>query len=176
MRSEPVLKQAQFNPKVKVYWLLSALLICTVTMFGIVLVPVVAILVWFFAGKMLAAMSATLSKKKLVVKKGVLVRVEKSIPLDKITDVALEQGPIMRMLGIHKLSFETAGQSGQGALVSLLGVQDPHEFREAILAQKERLFDNQESTVTSNTPDEQALLLRLTEAVERIEKRLQGGA
>ncbi|MEI8642252.1 PH domain-containing protein [Pseudoalteromonas sp. Hal099] len=51
------------------------------------------------AGKILAAMSAQLLTQKLVVKRGILFKEEKSIPLEKITDVGLNQGPLMRFLG-----------------------------------------------------------------------------
>lgn len=180
---EKVLTSAQFDPKAKQYWLVIWLLVCCLTLFGIVLIPVIAVIVWVVSGRILAAMSATLSEKKLVVKRGILVRVEKSIPLDKITDVALSQGPIMRMFGIHRLSFETAGQSGTGALVSLLGVIEAAQFREAILTQKEKLADNQQHTSESVSStqglrqsdcgsQQRELIERLVEAVERIDARL----
>ncbi|MFY8275312.1 PH domain-containing protein [Pseudoalteromonas sp. SSDWG2] len=174
MKQESVLATAQFDPKVKQYWLLTWLFVCCVTLFGIVLLPVVGVVVWVVSGKMLDAMSATLSEKKLVVKRGILVKVEKSIPLDKITDVALTQGPIMRLFNLQRLSFETAGQSGTGALVSLLGVIDAQQFREQILTQKERLAEKQQKTASSepSSVPEQELLQRLVNAVERIEQRL----
>jgi len=100
---------------------------------------VVLFVVWLVAGKILAAMSAQLLTQKLVVKRGILFKEEKSIPLEKITDVGLNQGPLMRFFGLYRLSFETAGQSGHGALVSLLGVENASEFREAILEQKDNL-------------------------------------
>ncbi|MEL0614992.1 PH domain-containing protein, partial [Marinomonas arenicola] len=78
--------------------------------------------------KILAAMSAQLLTQKLVVKRGILFKEEKSIPLEKITDVGLSQGPLMRLFGLYRLSFETAGQSGHGALVSLLGVVNSLAF------------------------------------------------
>ncbi len=179
--SETVLASAQFDPKVKQYWLVIWLVVCCFTLFGVVLIPVIAVIVWVVGGRMLAAMSATLSEKKLVVKRGILVRVEKSIPLDKITDVALSQGPVMRMFGIHRLSFETAGQSGPGALVSLLGVVEAAQFREAILTQKERLADKLQQTSAPQPPSadktdaaliQRELMERLVDAVERIDTRL----
>lgn len=173
-KSETILHTAQFDPKVKQYWLVLWLLIGTVTLFGIVLLPLIAIVVWLVSGRMLAAMSATLSEKKLVVKRGIFVRVEKSIPLEKITDVALSQGPVMRLFGIYSLSFETAGQSAAGALVSLLGVVDAEQFREAILTQKEHLVEKHQGASSKVEPDqEQALMARLVDAVERIDKRLE---
>ncbi|WP_105189457.1 PH domain-containing protein [Pseudoalteromonas sp. T1lg48] len=179
MSSETILNSAQFDPRVKQYWLTIWLLVATVTLFGIVLLPIVAVLVWWLGGRILAAMSATLSEKKLVVKRGIWVREEKSIPLDKITDVAMTQGPLMRVFGLYRLSFETAGQSGPGALVSLLGVVDAQQFREAILTQKERAaaqLGNHNSAQSAAkdraNEDEQALMERLLDAVERIDARL----
>ncbi|WP_105258451.1 PH domain-containing protein [Pseudoalteromonas sp. T1lg88] len=179
MSSETILNTAQFDPRVKQYWLTIWLLVASITLFGIALLPIVAVLVWWLGGRILAAMSATLSEKKLVVKRGIWVREEKSIPLDKITDVAMTQGPLMRVFGLHRLSFETAGQSGPGALVSLLGVVDAHHFREAILTQKERAATQQgehhhgQSAAQGGTnQDNQALMQRLVDAVERIDARL----
>ena len=41
----------------------------------------------------------------------------------------------MRQFDLHTLTVETAGQSGQGALVSLTGIIDAKSFREAVLNQ-----------------------------------------
>ena len=80
----------------------------------------------------------------------------------------------MRLFNIHKLSFETAGQSGVGALVSLLGVVEAEHFREMILEQKEALSSNtpvsrkQEAEPAAAPTD----LTTLTESVQRIEALL----
>ena len=50
MSSETILHSAQFNPKVKQYWLVLWLLVATVTLFGIVFIPVIAIVVWLYQG------------------------------------------------------------------------------------------------------------------------------
>ena len=44
----------------------------------------------------------------------------------------------MRWAGIKRLGIETAGQSGPGALVSLLGVVDSDAFRGLVLDQRDR--------------------------------------
>ena len=99
---------------------------------------------------------------------------EKSIPLEKITDVGLSQGPIMRMFGLYRLSFETAGQSGHGALVSLLGVENASEFREAILEQKDNLTTSTPAKSSNEeSPQSQLELIRaLTYSVKNIENML----
>lgn len=171
--SNSVLKSASFDSKVKQYWMTTACLFSALALVTIPLIPVVLIIVWLVAGKILAAMSAQLLTQKLVVKRGILFKEEKSIPLEKITDVGLSQGPLMRLFGLYRLSFETAGQSGHGALVSLLGVVNASEFREAILEQKDNLAA-QAPKMEEFAEDHlnQALLARLVEVVERIDTRL----
>lgn len=171
--NEKVLLQASFNPKVKAYWTVSGVLVAMFTLVGIPFIPFVALIIWLVSSAMLNAMSARLLERKLVVKRGVFFVVEKSIPLEKITDVALSQGPLMRLFGLYQLSFETAGQSGTGALVSLIGIEDASEFRETILQQKDSLTLNQPKTSdTSASKAEPNELLQLTKSVQNIENML----
>jgi putative membrane protein len=97
-------------------------------------------------------------------------KVEKSIPLEKITDVGLTQGPLMRFFKLYRLDFETAGQSSQGALVSMIGIVDAIEFRETILAQKDKL-QNQTSSPEPTTKTSE--LGDLVNSVKRIEALLE---
>ncbi|MCO6356970.1 PH domain-containing protein [Pseudoalteromonas shioyasakiensis] len=171
--TETSLTSASFDPKVKQYWLLLGIFTCVISMVGIPFIPIVALIIWLVAGRILAAMSATLLTRKLVVKRGVFFKEEKSIPLEKITDVALSQGPLMRQFGLYRLSFETAGQSGQGALVSLLGVIDAESFREAILKQKDEMTQSSSAKHEHQPEDTQLELLRsLTYSVKNIEQML----
>ncbi|MEM0910074.1 MAG: PH domain-containing protein [Pseudomonadota bacterium] len=148
---ETVLQSARFEPKVKQYWLVFWILLSVATVVLIPLLPVVIILVLIFSQRILDAMSAELFERKLVVKRGILVKIEKSIPLEKITDVGLTQGPLMRFFDIYRLDFETAGQSGAGALVSMLGIVDAKVFRESILTQKDVV---QGTTVKPDAPED----------------------
>lgn len=170
--SERVIFEATFNPAVKTYWLLSLLLVSSITIVGI---PFLIISIPFFfliSGKILAAMSAVVTERKLVVKRGVFNKEEKSIPLEKITDVAMVQGPLMRLFNLYRLSFETAGQSAQGALVSLIGINDADAFRETILSQKDKLLTNT-SAFPKDKVDENDDMKLLIESVQRIEQLLE---
>ena len=137
---ERVLWEAKFNPRVRTYWLLSGVIILAVTIVGIPLIPV-----WYFVGlalteRYLRRMRCTLKERTLQVEKGIFNRVEKTVPLEKITDLGLQQGPIMRYLGIESLTVETAGQSSQGALLKLMGVIDTRRFRDAVLQQRDKMM------------------------------------
>ncbi len=137
MREDPVIRSAEFNPKVCVYWLLTGIIVLTVTIVGIPLLFLWIPFGLLFTRRYLERMECELTAKALKVKKGILVRVEKTIPLEKITDMGMMQGPIMRQFELHTLTVETAGQSGPGSLVSLTGIVDAKDFREAVLQQRD---------------------------------------
>jgi putative membrane protein len=170
--SERIIISATFNPAVKTYWLISLLLVSTITVVGIPVLIISIPLFFLISSKILAAMSAIVTERKLVVKRGVFNKEEKSIPLEKITDVAMVQGPLMRVFNLYRLSFETAGQSAQGALVSLIGINDADTFRETILAQKDKLLTGNNATPEQKT-DENNDMKVLIASVKRIELLLE---
>ena len=170
--SERIIISATFNPAVKTYWLVSLLLVSTITVVGIPVLIISIPLFFLISSKILAAMSAIVTERKLVVKRGVFNKEEKSIPLEKITDVAMVQGPLMRVFNLYRLSFETAGQSAQGALVSLIGINDADTFRETILAQKDKLLTGNNAMSEQKT-DENNDMKVLIDSVKRIELLLE---
>jgi putative membrane protein len=108
---------------------------------AVVTIPILP-LVWLYYRRYFATLEVVLTTRELQVGRGILTREEKSIPLEKITDLALFQGPIMRWLGLKGLRVETAGQSGSGsALVSLVGLANPDDFRDAALDQRDKVTE-----------------------------------
>jgi len=69
---------------------------------------------------------------------GVFFLFRKSIPLERITDVALVQGPLLRYFGIWVMQIQTAGSAQCEAV--LFGVRNPEEVRELILSQRQRIY------------------------------------
>ncbi len=157
MQKERLIRAATFNPRVKTYWLLSGALLCVLTIVGIPFLLIWIPLGLIFTGRYLDRMSCELTNKALKVRKGLLVRTEKTIPLEKITDMGMVQGPIMRWLDIERLSVETAGQSGTGALVSLVGIEHAKDFREAVLEQRDEVSSRSaRQEATEATPSSEA--------------------
>lgn len=177
MSTETYLRKAEFNPKVCTYWLLSVALVLTVTIVGIPL-----LLLWFpigfvFTKRHLDRMECLLTEKALKVNKGIFVRVEKTIPLEKITDMGMVQGPIMRYFDLHTLTVETAGQSAEGALVSLTGIKDAKAFREAVLSQRDAISapspHSTPEAVRQDPSDASSLLSEIRDSLLRIEAKLE---
>ena len=137
--NDNIIKDAEFNDAVTTYWLLNGIILCIVTVIGIPF-----LLFWivggkFFTRKYLDSHKCTLTDKSLKVSKGIFTRVEKTVPLDRITDLGIVQGPIMRYFDIEALSVETAGNSMGASLVQLTGIKDGRAFRDLVLAQRDRI-------------------------------------
>lgn len=141
MREEEVLLRVRFDEKLKTYWFVQTAWILLISFIGIPFLPIwlLGFGQWLCA-KRFANMQAELTKRSLNLRMGYLIRVEKNVPLDKIQDLALREGPILRKLGLSALHIETAGGSGQGMPdASLVGVVDAVAFRDAVLDQREEV-------------------------------------
>jgi putative membrane protein len=179
MRSEAILRSATFDRRVIKYWMISTFIILAVCVVTIVLIPVV----WAFARpimeRYLARMSCELTERSLILRKGWLNRIEKTIPLDKITDLAMFQGPIMRAMDLKGFRVETAGSGGAatGYLVSMIGIIDTDEFRAAVLDQKERVESEHRGGLvsTNDRPESDHEVLReIRDILVRLETSMTG--
>ncbi len=142
-KRERVLHEATFSPGAPTYFTMTACLGLIPTIIGIVLIPVAAPLSLWYWGKYYSRLRVVLTSRDLKVHRGILNREEKSVPLEKITDLAVYQGPIMRYMGLKGIRVETAGQSNQeGALVRVVGIEDTDGFRDMVLNQRDRIADN----------------------------------
>lgn len=178
MVEHKILAEAEFTKKACTYWLLSGALNLTVIVVGIPLLPFWFIFGMMITGKYLEHMGCTLTEKTLIVRKGMFNRIEKTIPLEKITDLGLKQGPIMRALDLHALTVETAGSSGGtdgGALVSLIGIKDTIGFRNQVLAQRDLLNsgDAQAQAASPTAPSDHEVLSDIRDTLHRIEDAIK---
>ena len=75
-----------------------------------------------------------LTSRVLVYRRGLLIKTEKTIPLTRIQDLGMLQGPLMRLFGIYRLKIETAGQSAPGGAgeAALVGVVNAPAFRDRV--------------------------------------------
>jgi putative membrane protein len=177
----PVLWDATFDPKVKTYYLWATPVIFCLT---IVLIPVAIIYVIvgsFFVQRHIDNLGCTLTARTLEIKKGIWNKTESTIPLEKITDLQMFQGPIMRHFGLRGFKVETAGQSSGpgGSLVNIIGIVDAVEFRKRVLDQRDALASRQSSSGSSPTAapppsDTQtlAVLSEIRDTLTRIESTL----
>jgi putative membrane protein len=184
-RQEPTLEQAKIRRQYISYHVIAnnwPLLVMIITI-PILLISV-PISLWVYKRRY-ERLLVTLHPKTLKIRQGILVVHEKTIPLNKITDLAIFHGPIMRMLGLKGLRVETAGQTGTGgALATVIGIEDTDDFRDAVLDQRDKITDNQgpgpasvaQTAQTAQTAPSatgaDTLLQDIRDTLMRIEKRL----
>lgn len=107
-----VLRIAEFNPKIKTYLLMTVAFFMSITIIGIPLM-----IIWFlglgqyFTKRYYEGLRCRLTDRNLEFKKGVLFRVEKTIPLENIQDLTFIDNPILQWLDLRMLKIETAEQS-----------------------------------------------------------------
>lgn len=139
-----VLREATFNPKVKTYIFFIVLFFLITSVIGIVLIPF-----WIFglgqwlSGKFFKTLSCTITSKQLKFSKGLIVHIEKTIPLENIQDLSFIGGPILRAFGLTMIKVETAGGGGghhNQNMMSMLGVENAEEFKQTILIQREKII------------------------------------
>lgn len=141
MNDEKVMLVATFNPKVKIYIFFVVLWFLIVSVAGLIIVPF-----WIFglgqwlSKKYFATLKCQLSNKNLKFNKGLIIHIEKTIPLDNIQDLSFVGGPILRWFGLTLIKVETAGGGGQSHnsnMMSMIGIMDAEMFKNKILEQRE---------------------------------------
>lgn len=184
----PRASRAAFNPLIRPYLVVTIGLAIAATVVGIPLA-----LLWFlgvgqwWARHYFDRLECELTAKTLRYRKGILVQVEKTIPLENIQDVTFIEGPILRHFNLSTIKFETAAQSaGQGSNMTLTGIIDAHAFRQTIMDAREQLrlagrgglpalTDGAAPARTEELETLQAIHARLGEIAALLQQR-EGGA
>ncbi len=162
--SDPHLYQAKFNPLIKPFLVLQFGMFMAITIVGLPLA-----VIWFLGvGRWWAQhyydkLECQLTDKTLRYRKGILVQLEKTIPLENIQDVTFVEGPILRHFNLTMLKFETAGHSaGQASDMQLVGIVEADAFRNRIMAARAAL-----KTRAAPEPGQGDQQLEVLRAIER---------
>ena len=132
---------ADFNPQIKTYILIVMALIMTISLIGIPF-----IIIWFlgigqyYSKRYYENLICELTTRNLTFKKGVMFKVEKTIPLENIQDLTFIENPLLKAFDLRILKIETAGQSNpQGSDMKLIGILDSSDFKNKVIKQRELL-------------------------------------
>ena len=146
----------EFDPKVKVYWWLGAMLVQASTVIGLLVVPFWLVLGLAVHQKQFEGLSCSLTDRSLNIRTGWLFKKQQNIPLDKLTDVSIHEGPILNAFGVVRMHFETAGS----APFILTGVKGGPEFRDIVLKQRDSLSSQPAMTVQNSQTDDVLVEIR----------------
>lgn len=180
--NEEIVEEASFDKDaiIKYYW--TSLIFLCIPIVTIPIALIAAVIYKLVLDRVVDNWECNLTTRALHVKKGMLNKIEKTVPLEKITDLQMTSGFVMRYFGLRNISVETAGQSGPGSLISLLGVRDTERFRREVLDQRDRMgvpatpvskptIEGETDSVLIEIKDE---LKRTTQLLEELVKQGQG--
>ncbi|MGM0588959.1 MAG: PH domain-containing protein [Bacteroidota bacterium] len=155
MAKAETLVQAEFDRKLIFYLFAFGAGALFISVIGILVLPFWLLGIgMYYARRYFNHLEAELTTRALRFKKGIMFQVEKTIPLDNITDLTFKTGPLLRMFGLSTLQIETAGQSsGEGSNMTLMGIVDAEEFRNAVLEQRDTLTDRTEPGAAAPADD-----------------------
>ena len=164
--------QAHFSPKLKIYFFLSVALALAMTVVGILLLPIWAFVGVWWARRHYESLKLHITDRSIVVAKGVFFKQELTIPLDKIQDISIREGPLLARFGLLGLRIETAGQrnatTGQSE-ADLTGVINAREVRDMILQRRDALASSDKTTDSGDTV--LSLLAEIRDSLKRIEAK-----
>jgi len=185
-RDPDTLWDATFDPKVKPYYLWVTTIILCLTVVGIPIAILYVLFGSWIIQRHIDNLACTLTTRTLEIRKGIWNKSESTIPLEKITDLQMFQGPIMRHFGLRGFKVETAGQSAgpSGSLVNIIGIVDAVDFRKRVLDQRDALAERQynrshpsEPGSAPNQPESApstlAILTEIRDSLTRIESTLR---
>ena len=143
-----LIQQAEFNPRIKSYIFWVGVFFLAITIIGI---PI--LLIWafgagqYFSRRYYENLKCNLTTRHLQFKKGVLFKVEKTIPLENIQDLTFVENPFLNYFGLKILKIETAGNSNStGSDMTLVGIVEAESFKNKVMDQRDQL----KSSETSN--------------------------
>jgi putative membrane protein len=173
--SNPIIRKAVFSNKVKTYIFIIVLFYLFISVIGILIIPI-----WVFglgqwlSGLFFKTLKCELSSKNLYFSKGIILHIEKTIPLENIQDVSFFGGPILRALGLTFIKVETAGSGGShhSNMMSIPGVEDAEEFKNLILLQREKVIKEKHQSHTSSNNSESQILTEIKNELVEIKNLL----
>jgi putative membrane protein len=96
------------------------------------------------SGKYFKTLSCQITNKNLKFSKGLILHIEKTIPVENIQDLSFVGGPVLRYFGLTLIKIETAGGGGgphNQNMMSMLGINDAESFKTQILSQREKVIN-----------------------------------
>ncbi len=148
MKPEPDGYRIQRGVLARYFFWVHILSLVLIGVFSLGVGIVVAIIYAFTIGRWLpqkqsAALRYWLDGSTLRVDQGVYFLKRKAIPLERVTDVMLAQGPFLRHFGLWALHIQTAGAGGQAvAEAVLVGLETPQETRDELLKARDAARKN----------------------------------
>jgi putative membrane protein len=151
-------------------WIIINLILLS-TIIGIVVMFFWVPFGWIVHMKQLQGSSLTLTKSGIKIRKGWIFKAQQNIPLDKLTDISIHEGPLLGMCNIVKIAIETAGATpfhlkGLKKSVAL-------QFRDTVMMQRDSIFQISSPKSTGDQePQSNGVLVEIRDILQQINTNL----
>jgi len=106
--------------------------------------------------------SYRITPKQIVIQKGVLRRQNRSIPIERIQNIQIEQNLVARLVGLAKVTIETAGSSATEGSLEYVGLSSAQEIRQAVRSFQHRSAPDAAEAGEVDTEDDAETLFTMS--------------
>jgi len=163
-----IIASAEFNRSLILYaWIMTNLFLL-ITVIGIIVMFFWVPFGWIVHKKQLENASCNLTSRGIAIRKGWIFKAQQNIPLDKLTDITIHEGPVLNLFGIVRISIETAGATP----FPLIGLNKSTtaQCRDIVLAQR----DSQSGSLVTSEQEGQSneVLIEIRDILQEIKVNL----
>ena len=156
----------EFDKKIIIYWWIMANFGLMISFIGIPLMLIWIPFGWLVHVRQYEHMSGGLTDRSLNMRMGWIFKKQQNIALDKLTDVSISEGPVLKAFGVVKMQFETA----RAAPFILTGVKNSNQFRDLVLQHRDSLVSNPQKS--SPSEDSNNVLVEIRDLLKEINTNL----
>ena len=159
---------AEFSGNTVVYlWIMTnIILLCSIV--GIVVMIFWIPFGWIIHKKQLQNATCNLTKRSIAIRKGWIFKAQQNIPLDKLTDISIHEGPVLNLFGIVRISIETAGAT-PFHLIGLDKSTTP-QFRDIVMKQRDTQTGTQDTSAQGGQSND--VLVEIRDILQQINANL----
>lgn len=113
----------------------------TTVVYGVIALPSILLQYYRF--------SYRLTEKQIIIQSGVFNRKNRSIPIERVQNVQIEQNLLARLATIAKVKIETAGSTGTEGVLEYVSLNEAHRIRQVIRSfQRDGIGESAEATTS----------------------------
>ena len=114
----------------------------TLVIYGILALPLIFLRYFRFRYR--------ITPKEIIIQSGVLTRKHRSIPIERIQNIEIEQSLLPRLFGTAKVKIETAGSAKTEGMLEFVGIDTAHAIRDVVRTYQRQTETKPESPLQSD--------------------------
>lgn len=114
-------------------------------LYGILVLPML-VLNWYY-------FNFWISPRELIIHQGIIAKKQRNIPMERIQNIEIHQNFLQRLLGIAKVTADTAGGTMSEASLEFVSYKDAEDIRQIIRSYQKDIEEKKETINEASTDD-----------------------